>query len=366
MNNEQPDVSIILPTYNEAENIPIIVPRICQTLQQAGIRGEVVVVDDNSPDHTGAIAQKLGEQLPIRTLVRTAERGLATAVIAGFSIAKGSVVVVMDADGSHPVEKLPEMLEPILEDRADATVGSRYIPGGDVDEWAWHRRVISKTAALMTIGLTKMSDPTSGYMAIKKTLLDGLELNPIGWKIVLEIVVKANPKRLLEVPIKFVDRIRGASKMSLKEQRNYLLHLLRLYQFRYTGRAEFVMFCLVGLSGVFVDMATFFFLTRGFSFDWLIATAFSFLLAVSTNFLLNRYLTFEHGRTIAFLRSYLTFVGVSCIGYAVRVMVMHLLIGYANFGAGNLDLVANFIGIVVATVINFFGSKFFAFSAQET
>lgn len=229
MTLDQLDVSIVLPTYNEAENIPVIVPRICQTLQQAGIRGEVVVVDDNSPDHTGAIAERLGKQLPVRTLVRTTERGLATAVIAGFGMATGRVVVVMDADGSHPVEKLPEMVKPILEDRADVTVGSRYIPGGDVDQWVWYRRVVSKTAALMTVGLTKMSDPTSGFMAIDKRLLDGVNLNPIGWKIVLEVVVKAAPQRLLEVPITFVDRKLGASKMSLKEQRNYLVHLLRLY-----------------------------------------------------------------------------------------------------------------------------------------
>jgi dolichol-phosphate mannosyltransferase len=366
MNTEQPDVSIILPTYNEAENIPIIVPRICQTLQQAGIRGEVVVVDDNSPDHTGAIAQKLGEQLPVQTLVRTSERGLATAVIAGFRMATGKIVVVMDADGSHPVEKLPDMVKPLLEDRADATVGSRYIPGGDVDEWAWHRRVISKTAALMTIGLTKMSDPTSGYMAIKKTLLDGLELNPIGWKIVLEIIVKANPKRLLEVPIKFVDRIRGASKMSLTEQRNYLLHLLRLYQFKYAWLSEFFKFCLVGLSGVVVDMGIVFTLKNLFALDTLLCAVFGFLFAVSTNYLLNRYWTFEQGRNTGIVRSYLTFVGVSCVGFVVRLGVMSLFRRYTGLDEGYWYLLNNFIGIMVATVVNFIGSKLFAFSTQES
>jgi dolichol-phosphate mannosyltransferase len=365
MNNERPDVSIILPTYNEAENIPIIVPRICQTLRQAGIRGEVVVVDDNSPDRTGAIAQKLGEQLPVRTLVRTTERGLATAVIAGFSMAAGRVVVVMDADGSHPVEKLPEMVNPILNDQADATVGSRYIKGGDVDEWVWYRRVVSKTAALMTVGLTTMSDPTSGFMAIKKTLLDGVDLNPIGWKIVLEVAVKAAPKRLLEVPIKFVDRKLGASKMSLKEQRNYLVHLLRLYQFKYAWLSEFFKFCLVGLSGVVVDMGIVFTLKNLFALDTLLCAVFGFLFAVSTNYLLNRYWTFEQGRNTGILRSYLTFVGVSCVGLSVRLGVMSLFRRYTGLDEGYWYLLNNFIGIMVATVVNFIGSKFFAFSTHD-
>ncbi len=366
MTLEQLDVSIVLPTYNEAENIPVIVPRICQTLQQAGIRGEVVVVDDNSPDRTGAIAQGLGEQLPVRTLVRTTERGLATAVIAGFRMATGRVVVVMDADGSHPVEKLPEMVKPILEDRADVTVGSRYIPGGDVDQWVWYRRVVSKTAALMTVGLTKMSDPTSGFMAIDKRLLDGVDLNPIGWKIVLEVVVKAAPRRLLEVPITFVDRKLGASKMSLKEQRNYLVHLLRLYTFKYARLSEFFKFCLVGLSGVVVDEGIVFALKTLFGMETLLCAVFGFLAAVSTNYVFNRYWTFESGRDAPILRSYLTFVGVCCFGLVVRLGVMHLLIRYTWLDEGNWYLLTNLIGIIVATLVNFIGSKFIAFAAQET
>jgi dolichol-phosphate mannosyltransferase len=225
-------VSVVLPTYNESANIPVIIPKICSVLEGAGIRGEVIVVDDNSPDGTAEAAGKLAENLPVRIVLRTEERGLATAVIAGFNLSGAQVCVVMDADGSHPVEKLPEMIRPILDDRADMTVGSRHVTDGGIGQWPLHRRIVSKAAAMMTLGLTKMSDPTSGFMAIRRACLQGLELNPVGWKIVLEIVVKARTDRLVEVPITFNDRELGESKMSLKEQWNYIKHLCRLYKFR--------------------------------------------------------------------------------------------------------------------------------------
>lgn len=227
-----PQVSVVLPTYNEAENMPVIIPRICSVLAKAGIRGEVIVVDDHSPDGTGEAARRLSETLPVRVLIRTQERGLATAVIAGFNMSQAQVCAVMDADGSHPVEKLPELINPILEDRIDIAVGSRHVSGGEIGQWPLHRRIVSSAAAFMTLGLTKMSDPTSGFMAVRRSLLQNIDLAPVGWKIVLEIVVKAETGRLMEVPITFNDRERGESKMSLREQWNYIKHLGRLYQFR--------------------------------------------------------------------------------------------------------------------------------------
>jgi dolichol-phosphate mannosyltransferase len=225
------EVSIILPTYQEAENLPRIIPRILHTLSQSKIQAEVIVVDDDSPDGASEVACKLAEQYPVRVLVRTRERGLATAVMAGFKMAESKVCVVMDADGSHPVEKLPQMIIPILEDRADITVGSRYIAGGSPGDWPWYRILISKFAALLARGLTRLSDPTSGYMGIKKELLAKLDLNPIGWKIVLETVCKSPSARLVEIPIVFSDRELGKSKLGLREQWHYICHLYRLYKY---------------------------------------------------------------------------------------------------------------------------------------
>ena len=113
------DLSVVVPTYNEVENIKVIVPRICQTLEKAGIRGEVIVVDDDSPDNTGSVAEALADKYPVRVLIRKGDRGLATAVLAGFNMSTARVCAVMDSDGSHPVEKLPELVRPVLEDRAE-------------------------------------------------------------------------------------------------------------------------------------------------------------------------------------------------------------------------------------------------------
>jgi dolichol-phosphate mannosyltransferase len=153
-------------------------------------------------------------------------------------MSRATVCLVMDADGSHPVSKLPEMILPILAGEADITVGSRNIPGGDSDNWPWYRRLISRTAAWMTLGLSEMTDPTTGFMGIRRELLKDLELDPVGWKIVLEIVVKAAPARLMEVPIVFRDRQAGKSKMSLGVQWSYIRHLSRLYRYRLSRRGR--------------------------------------------------------------------------------------------------------------------------------
>ncbi|MBW1873129.1 MAG: glycosyltransferase family 2 protein, partial [Deltaproteobacteria bacterium] len=326
---------------------------------------EVIIVDDNSPDKTAEIAKALVGKYPVQVLVRTGERGLATAVMAGFDISNAKACLVMDADGSHPVEKLPDMIRPLLHDRADITVGSRNIKGGSADKWPWHRRLISKTAAKMSFGLTRMTDPTSGFMGIQRHLLNGLELNPIGYKIVLEIVVKSAPERLVEVPITFRDRELGESKMSLKEQWKYIRHLKRLYLYKFPTIWELIRFSLVGLSGVFVDMAIVIGLKELFQLDTRLCAVFGFLVAVMTNYLLNRYWTFQQGRNMPFLKSCIMFVSVCCIGLMVRLLVMHLFIEYARLDTGNWYMLTNFIGIMVATAVNFSGSKYFAFSPER-
>ncbi len=226
------DVSVILPTYNEAENLPILIPQIVEALNPLSLQIEVIVVDDRSPDNTAVVARELAKRYPVRVIERLYERGLASAVIRGFQASRAKVCVVMDADGSHPISRLPDMILPILENRADISVGSRNIPEGGSFQWPWYRKLISKTAALMTLGLTKMTDPTSGFMGVKRELLSQAYLNPIGWKIVLEVVVKCKNARLIEIPIMFHDRQFGKSKMSFKQQVLYVMHLLRLYAYK--------------------------------------------------------------------------------------------------------------------------------------
>lgn len=359
------DVSVVIPTYNEAESIPVIIPSICEVLRIARINGEIVVVDDNSPDGTGKIAEELSKTYPVRTIIRTKERGLATAVIAGFSLSDAVACIVMDADGSHPVDKLPDMVRPILEDKADITVASRHVKGGGIGEWPLHRQLVSKVASLMAKGVTSMKDPTSGFMAVRRELLNGLQLNPVGWKIVLEVVVKAHNKRLIEIPIAFNDRVLGKSKMSLKEQWSYITHLYRLYEFRMSGFVEFIKFCLVGFSGVFVDTGVVIAAKTFFGLDTRLCAVLGFAFAVTTNYILNRMWTFEGKRSTSMRKSYITFVAVCCTGLLARLAAMHLLIVFADLDKGYRYVVNNFIGIAIGTAVNFSGSKYFAFTGKR-
>lgn len=361
MSNEIPDVSVIIPTYNEAENIPVIIPKIYKVLKKAQISREIIVIDDSSPDNTAAIALDLATKYPVNVVIRTKDRGLSSSVIEGFKNSKGKVCVVMDADGSHPVESLPDMVQPLLENRAEIAVGSRRIAGGAISNWHIHRHLISKTASLMAKPLTKMSDPTSGYMAIKRELLDGLYLNPIGWKIVLETVVKLNSKRMIEVPIAFEDRRLGQSKMSFVEQCNYLRHLYRLYMYHFPNITEVVKFCIIGLTGVFVDMSVVIFLKEFFRLHILMCAVCGFVVAITSNYIFNRYWTFAHTRKSSFLNTYLKFVSVSCIGLSVRLLTMYGFIKYAPMDYEYSYIINNFIGIIAGTAVNFIGSKFFVF-----
>jgi dolichol-phosphate mannosyltransferase len=230
--SEDVQVTVILPTYEEAANLPRVVPAALDALAAAGVAAEVLVVDDDSPDGTAEVARELGRERRVRAHVRTGERGLSSAVIAGFSLSEAPVCVVMDADGSHPADALPAMVRPVLDDRADVVVGSRHVPGGGAEGWPLKRRVISRGAGLLARGLSPMTDPTTGFMAVRTELAQGLPLDGLGFKIVLETVVRGWPLRLEEVPIVFTDRIAGESKLSGGVTVSYLQHLARLYRHR--------------------------------------------------------------------------------------------------------------------------------------
>ena len=357
-------ISVILPTYNEAENVRRIIPAITKVFQEKSIEGEVIVVDDNSPDGTAGIASSLADSYPVRVHVRKSDRGLSRAVIEGFGLARGEVCVVMDADLSHPVEKIPDMVRPILEGKCDATVGSRYVAGGGAHNWPLVRKVISKGAGLLAKGVTALSDPTSGFMAVRRSILKGVTLDPLGWKIVLEVVVKTRAK-VMDVPIVFADREVGESKLGFRAQLDYLRHLGRLYEFRYPLFFEFVKFCLVGFTGLVVDTAVLVSLVDYASMDPRAAAVFAFAAAVSWNYLFNRIWTFRFGKSAPVPRSYVSFVSICIGGLGIRIGVMHLLIDYAGMGVSPWYILASFIGIGAATVFNFLGSRTLAFGKKK-
>jgi dolichol-phosphate mannosyltransferase len=193
----------------------------------------LIIVDDDSRDGTDQAVRSLARSW-IRLHVRTSERGLSSAVIAGCRLASAPFVVVMDADLSHPPEAIPAILHE-LETGADFVVGSRYAPGGSTDAaWTLFRRANSWFATLLARPLTKLSDPMSGFFAMRAAdFARARDLNPVGYKIALELLVKGPFQAVREVPIHFADRKRGQSKLSLREQARYLVHLGRLYRFRF-------------------------------------------------------------------------------------------------------------------------------------
>jgi len=224
-------ISIIIPTYNEAENIKTQVARICKVLKQPF---EILIVDDNSPDGTGKIADNLAKKYPVRVMHRTGKRGLATSCTDGFKEANGDIIAVMDADQSHPPELLPELVENI-ENGADIAVASRKVGKGGTIGWNFYRHLMSWFASALAWPLTSVKDKTSGYFAFRREAIEGRHLNPIGYKIMLEVVVRSQSKRVVEVPFTFINRKEGKSKTNLRIQLQYLMHLGRLYWFRMFG-----------------------------------------------------------------------------------------------------------------------------------
>lgn len=219
-------VSIVVPTYNERENVALLCKGIREVLAGSWDY-EIIIVDDNSPDGTGnAVRQLMDWDSAVRLLERPAKQGLGSAVVDGFNLATGDYLVMMDADLSHRPDDLPQLLDALS--KADIAVGSRYIPGGRTIDWPRHRRLASRCASIVSrvfLGL-KVRDATSGFAAFRKETIDPIlpELNATGFKLLIEILTTHREVVVKEVPITFVDRLYGKSKMSGTE----VLALFRL------------------------------------------------------------------------------------------------------------------------------------------
>jgi dolichol-phosphate mannosyltransferase len=221
---------LIIPTYEEAQNICELVERAESSLK--GLKFEVIVVDDASPDGTADIAERLGKTYGnVKVVRRPAKLGLASAVLDGMRVAGYSMVAVMDADLQHPPELLLKMLEKANEGY-DVVVASRYVEGGGIERWSALRRMISRGAVLLAhILLPKtraVKDVVSGFFLFRRSVVDRIELNPLGYKILLEIMAKGRYHKVTETPYIFRARKKGRSKLDLREIFNYAIFLLKL------------------------------------------------------------------------------------------------------------------------------------------
>jgi dolichol-phosphate mannosyltransferase len=224
-------LAIVVPTYNERDRLADLVEAIFAGYLAEDLEGELVIVDDNSPDGTGGLADELAQRHRITVIHRSGKLGLGTAVIEGFEAATAPIVGVIDADLSHPPRALPRMLAAMRRENADMVIGSRYIPGGGARNWGMGRLMMSRAACLLARGLTPVKDATSGFFLIRRDLARGVRISAGGFKICLELLVRGRPSTVLEIPYTFEGRTAGESKMNLREALGYLDQLRNLRAF---------------------------------------------------------------------------------------------------------------------------------------
>jgi dolichol-phosphate mannosyltransferase len=354
-------LSIVLPTYNESKNIGEMIRQLTQLLEVSFDQGyEIIVVDDNSPDRTWELAQNLASEHPrVRVVRRENERGLSTAVIRGWQVARGEVLGVIDADLQHPPEVLLGLIQAMIRG-ADIAIASRHIDGGGVSDWSLARRFISRAAQMIGLVIlpgvvSKVSDPMSGCFLIRRSAIEGVALHPIGYKILIEVLGRGRCRWISEVPYVFRERVEGESKATHKIYLEYIRHLIRL-RLSTLLTSRFARFAVVGLSGVVVDMGLLFFLSDPSMLGWgltrskLIAAE----MAIINNFVWNDVWTFgdvsrtqrQFGQR---LRRFGKFQAICFVGLMLNAVLLNVqfnLLGMNRY-------VANAVAIGVVTGWNF-------------
>jgi dolichol-phosphate mannosyltransferase len=352
------EVSLIIPTYNERDNIELLIQEVYTVLKETGRSFEIIVVDDDSPDGTWQVVQEMMRgYLELRVLRRTHERGLARAVLSGWQEAQGEILAVMDGDRQHPPETLALLLEALDKQGGDIAVASRHVQGGGVSEWNIVRRGISWGATLaaswMLPGtLATVRDPMSGYFAIRRSVIEDCTLQPEGYKILLEVLGRGYYRAVVEVPYIFIERQQGQSKLGLRQYREFVTHLFRLaWETRELQR--FVKYCLVGATGVIMNMGVLAILT-GAGMAYLQAGVLAVETSIGTNFLLNEFWSFadyarRHSGIIPRLLRFLKFNFFCAGGASISLITLWLLTDYLGFHY----LLSNLAGITAATVWNY-------------
>ncbi len=238
-----PRLSLVLPTYNEATNLPRLVPRLTRVLEDEGTPFEIIVVDDDSPDRTWALAGELAAADPrVSVIRRRGERGLATAVVAGWRAARGKILGVMDADLQYPPEGLPALLDRLADPTVDVVVASRYAPEAHLAAWSRRRHIASRGAIVLAQlalprALASLRDPNSGCFLLRRRVVEGVELRPVGFKILIEVLARGRWRRVVEVPHLYQGRREGRSKLGTPQALQFLAHLGRLvWDTRIAGR----------------------------------------------------------------------------------------------------------------------------------
>ncbi len=373
-------LSIVLPTYNESPNITRIMDSIAKVLQE-DIVTEIIIVDDNSPDGTGDIAGRYGKKigsnkLRVEVVRRRAKLGLGSAILAGVQSSSGEIIVVMDGDFSHPPQTIPHMVKEIQNSKYDIVVASRYIEGGSITGWPFKRKLMSKGATkIAQYGLgIEIKDPMSGFFAFRRQIIEGLQFDATGYKMLLEILVKAKGARVKEVPYTFTNRSAGTSKLDSSVILDYFKAVWKLYRYgkslegrekrtsvRFLSKAG--RFYTVGASGLLVNyVVSFLFSTITPQMWYLYTTIIGILFSMTSNFLVNKIWTFEDKdfQKKKTMIQYGMFIGFSSLGAIIQLGMVYLLVQDYHV----VYPLALILGVMVASVSNFLLNKKWTFKER--
>jgi len=377
----QTQVSIIIPTYNESENIIQVLKSIGEHLPE-GIVAETIVVDDNSPDGTGKVVEDYINDIrnqsgyDIKIIHRKTKSGLSSAILDGIQHSSGETVVVMDSDFSHPPKIIPQFIEEVKTSKYDIVIASRYTEGGEVSGWSTKRKLISKTAtgiAKAGLGVNE-SDPMSGFFAFNRNILEGIKFDAIGYKMLLEILVKTKGAKVKEIPYTFTNRTRGSSKLDSSTMFDYVKSVWKLYRYGHTAKVSdtrtsvrFISkagrFYTVGASGLLVNyLVSLLFADAIINFWYIHATIIGIGVSMSSNFILNKIWTFEDRNFEAkeTLAQYGKFVGFSSLGALIQLGMVYVLVD--NYHV--MYPIALILAVIIAASSNFILNKKWTFKEK--
>lgn len=376
-------LSLIVPTYNEGGNIEKIIRILSSILDEALPNDyELIIVDDDSPDRTWEIAQALVTEYPhVRVMRRQAERGLSTAVIRGWQAAQGEVLGVIDGDLQHPPEVLLKLLAAI-DQGADLAVASRHVEEGGVSDWSIVRRFLSRGAQMLGLvilprAISRVSDPMSGYFMVRRSAIAGKLMNPLGYKILIEVLGRGDIERIAEAGYVFQEREEGESKVTWKQYKEYIHHLVRL-RFS-TGRlgrirqridfpiGRFIRFILVGFTGLAVDMGSLYLLYDVLGLGLTRSAVLAAELAIINNFFWNDLWTFgdisKHQQQRRKVLKRLAKFNIICLmGLILKVLLLNALFNSLHLNA----YLANFLAIIAVTIWNFWINLKLSWRVTET
>ncbi|MGB6673542.1 MAG: glycosyltransferase family 2 protein [Candidatus Nitrosopolaris sp.] len=399
---QKADLSVIIPTYNEYENILQLV-EIIKDMLPDDLFTEIIIVDDNSPDGTGGlIASYIEDALTkvcsgikqahenssnfaintresiVRLVRRENKSGLISAILQGIKSSTGRYILVMDADFSHPPETVPLLINELLRDPNCIVVASRYTRGGSIRGWPYKRLLLSRLAAKIAIHglkLCNIRDPISGFFAFPRHIIENIRFDTYGYKLLLEILVKAKGVRVKEIPYTFINRKSGESKLDNRVMLDYVKAVWYLYRYGRKSKpitakeekrrsvlflSKAARFYSVGATGLLLNYMVSMMLTKGIisNFWYLQASIIGIILSITSNFFLNKFWTFED-RTFSprnTLKQYGMFLGLSTVGAVVQLILLYLFVQSGFQYTPSLVL-----AVAAASVSNFLLNKKWTF-----